>query len=204
MLVLSVALFAAIWAGDRPQRHTSPGDGQQSADAATAGSPVVADECLVRLDVPLPAALAPGEYVIVGDSGTVRSARFMAEDLIYLGVSVANRPAEVTAVSDGARRWYFIRVEGSPDERVLMLPDGPFCWGTKWLVWRAFRGGELDVRLLTSRTEAYCAAAMAQWRAFGRTALESARPFVEGIANRWGQMNPPTRLSGENRNEPRL
>lgn len=126
-LALSVVLFAAVWSGDRQHQHllrqARLQKGRTAAAAQSAGPAIIplvpSTQAAVPewCNVPLPAALAPGDYRIVGTDGTVRSVQLTTDDLLYLGVEPTSRAADIPAARDGARRWYFIRLDDPAPER---------------------------------------------------------------------------------------
>ena len=181
LLALSVALFAVVWSNDQKHRSNAAGSATaessgcvDSADSSTAvaGPPVSVDAD----DVPLPAALEPGSYRIVGTGGAVRTARFTRDDLLYLGVAVASDSDDVPVTDAGLQRWYFIRLDDAVQDDSAVITasraDAPFCRLAKLILGWAGESADRDLRFLARECEDATASALHQWEKLVGTAAD--------------------------------
>lgn len=181
LLALSVALFAVVWSSDQKHRSNAAAssmDGSSghvdSADssAAVAETPVSIDTD----DVPLPAALKPGFYRIVGTGGAVRTARFTSDDLLYLGVAITSDSRDVPMTEGELQRWYFIRLDDEVQDdsgvTTASRADAPLCRVTKLLLAWAGESAGGDLQFLAGQCEDSMARALRQWDELARATAD--------------------------------
>lgn len=176
LLALCVALFAIVWSGDQthPRGRTAGSGVAERADSADSAAAIGGAPVSIRSDdVPLPAALAPGVYRIVGTGGGLRTARFTVDDLLYLGIAVTSESDDVPMIDDGLQRWYFIRLD--EEFRTLSAAaasnaDAPLCRATKLLLAWAHESAGSDLQSLADECGGHMAGAVHQWTTLARSA----------------------------------
>jgi len=126
ILLLVTGLFAGMWSADSPDGRTaneiqlarrgmSPRANARSVTAGRNTRKLTVNEVSKTAGVPLPQGIAPGEYLVVNQTGVSQRLAIPATQ----GVTTNNaRSVDHYTVRDGANRWHFIRLETSAQNSI--------------------------------------------------------------------------------------